>query len=64
MPADVSIWKDFGVTRYRWTETTVLCRDHFDPEELSYYARAFALTEYAKETLGLHGPPSDEKEGR
>ena len=63
-PADVSIWMDFGVHRHSWTEWTVLCGRHFDPEELPYYARALPLTEYAKETLGLNGQPSDEEEGR
>lgn len=57
--ADVSIWKDFGVHGHRWTEWTALCRDHFDPRELPSYARALPLTEYAIETLGLDGPPSD-----
>src|SRR3954449_5355217 len=50
-PADISIWKDFGFYRHRWTETMTLCADHFNSNELPSYGRALPLTERARAFL-------------
>ena len=49
--ADVSVWADLGVARHRWTEWRLLCSDHFDPTELTYYQHPLALSESGREVL-------------